>query len=172
MCSLLVYGEGCTLSNNSKVKPKVNSRRWKAENSTLSNIRKPTPSQVANAMSFADIYHTPCACGSERAVQHEPAFGKPPFIMYSLLHDEQVGFNERNLPKTQIIGDFEYKVFAYTCVTGNVSAAEEKALGIAHFLAKFVIDNKKVVYDGRCTRPIIEQKCPDDKVTSLWLVPS
>lgn len=165
----------CPGYTNPGIYPEVGSRQWHWENSNLSCLRKRTPDLFEDTINFARPYDTPCHCGSNRVVQYELNFEDPPFLVYGLLHDQSFRFYENEMPLTQNIGGVRYRVFAYTCVIGvHESSSEESAgSGIPHFIVKFLVDKKKVVYDGLQSKPYVEEQTPtpSDQVTSVWLVP-
>lgn len=163
--------EDCPGYSDPSIYAEVNSRKWHWENSTLATVRLNTPARFEETITYGSEYDAKCYCGSQRVIFHEFDFENPPFLVYALLHDDNFSFDERYMPLTQTLAGKRFRVFAYTTVSGSLSPEEDESQGIPHFLTTFVVDKKKIVYDGLQLRPYIQQKSPKNKVTSIWLVP-
>lgn len=153
----------CESLNDPCFVPREGSRKWRLENSSMKDVLYANPEKTEQAFRYAVTYNSNCPCGNGRALQLELIDKNTPFLMYALTADATNGFDERELPHEQTFHNSKYTVFAYTCVI-------ESENSMPHFIAKFIVDKKKVAYDGQKRSPYIEPKAKGHKVTSVWLV--
>lgn len=151
----------CELMQDNSFAPREGGRKWRLENSTMKDVLFLSPDKTENAFEFAIRYDSKCACGNPRTLQHELSNKDDPLLMYALLPDPTVGFNERDLPREQTFHGTKYTVFAFKI---------QDKYTMPHFVAEFCVDGKKIVYDGKKNGSYVESKSGGQNVTSVWLV--
>lgn len=133
----------------------------------ISNIAKSSPHAFLSAINYGYFHDSYCSCEELLKTTYKLKFSQVPFIFYTLIHNKTQIYGEDMLPLNQQIRGNMHKVFAYTVTTGGYN--KEKDMGMPHYIVKFPLEGKLIVYDGMC-QPYIQRKyIKDHYVTSVWL---
>lgn len=127
------------------------------ELSSVSELTFTSPQDFEDKLSrFGQAYPSKCACGLQRWRRIELLDDNVPIIPYFL----GGGATESDIPRHQSIRGTPYKCFGYTCFINQ-----------NHFVAKFIVGSKIVVYDGLKETGAYEEKIVQNNiVSSVWLV--
>ncbi len=138
---------------------------WIAENVTLLDLHPFSVDHfltMVNGEIFAGYKCTQCLSRMKTDVTFE--FEDMPFIFYGVNENGHGKSREDFLRYTQKIKGVTYKVFAYTVLLNEGKPS-------AHFVTKFVLNYKKIVYNGLDNNPVSQGLKTNEIVTSVWLYP-